>query len=262
MNSLNKPRNHAVARAFTLIELLVVIAIIAILAAILFPVFARARENARRTSCVSNMKQIGLGVMQYTQDYDERYPKPLSGDWGGGVSGFELQTDPSMPGAMFNSTDNQGDAWNNPLSRVKTWMDFIYPYVKSSQLFICPSQEKGERAHYGYSAAIGGVYRPEFSGGSSRQIPMSMAEAPRPAESVMVLDYVSYYGSWAVKSQFTNYVDHSVEAERRLVSPHLEGTSICFADGHAKWYARANTLLRAGSSGDGADNRAWNAFLN
>ena len=59
---------------FTLIELLVVIAIIAILAAILFPVFARARENARRSSCQSNMKQIGLGFMQYTQDYDEQYP--------------------------------------------------------------------------------------------------------------------------------------------------------------------------------------------
>src|SRR5688500_3211019 len=72
----NPVRRNAVRknRAFTLIELLVVIAIIAILAAILFPVFARARENARRASCQSNLKQIGLGVMQYVQDYDERYP--------------------------------------------------------------------------------------------------------------------------------------------------------------------------------------------
>ena len=61
-------------RGFTLIELLVVIAIISVLAAILFPVFARARENARRTSCLSNLKQIGLAFLQYTQDYDEAYP--------------------------------------------------------------------------------------------------------------------------------------------------------------------------------------------
>ncbi|RYF37083.1 MAG: DUF1559 domain-containing protein, partial [Cytophagaceae bacterium] len=74
MSISNKSRN-----AFTLIELLVVIAIIAILAAILFPVFARARENARKTSCLSNMKQMGLGIVQYTQDYDGTYPQNYNG---------------------------------------------------------------------------------------------------------------------------------------------------------------------------------------
>lgn len=69
-----KNSSKSTGKGFTLIELLVVIAIIAILAAILFPVFARARENARRSSCMSNMKQIGLGLMQYTQDYDEKLP--------------------------------------------------------------------------------------------------------------------------------------------------------------------------------------------
>jgi prepilin-type N-terminal cleavage/methylation domain-containing protein len=66
-------------KAFTLIELLVVVAIIGVLAAILFPVFARARENARRSSCMSNLKQIGLGVMMYVQDYDETYPMSYDG---------------------------------------------------------------------------------------------------------------------------------------------------------------------------------------
>ena len=92
-----------VGAAFTLIELLVVIAIIAILAAILFPVFARARENARRSSCQSNMKQMGLGFLQYTQDYDERFPPGTNGGKGAG------------------------------------WAGQIQPYTKSRQILICPS---------------------------------------------------------------------------------------------------------------------------
>jgi prepilin-type N-terminal cleavage/methylation domain-containing protein/prepilin-type processing-associated H-X9-DG protein len=90
--------------AFTLIELLVVIAIIAILAAILFPVFAQAREKARAISCLSNEKQIGLGVLQYQEDYDEKNP--------GGLNGY-----------------GSGSGWAGQ----------IYPYVKSTQVFLCPS---------------------------------------------------------------------------------------------------------------------------
>jgi prepilin-type N-terminal cleavage/methylation domain-containing protein len=83
---LHRAPDSSLRRGFTLIELLVVIAIIAILAAILFPVFARARENARRASCSSNMKQIGLGFLQYTQDYDERMPSVADGSNGNGAT--------------------------------------------------------------------------------------------------------------------------------------------------------------------------------
>jgi prepilin-type N-terminal cleavage/methylation domain-containing protein len=103
MHVLAKPR-----RGFTLIELLVVIAIIAILAAILFPVFARAREQARKASCLSNLRQIGTGLLMYAQDYDETVPPPRIGTEGT-LSHFG-------------------------------WADLVYPYVKNVKVFDCPSE--------------------------------------------------------------------------------------------------------------------------
>lgn len=113
--------HHTPRKAFTLIELLVVIAIISILAAILFPVFARARESARRASCLSNMKQMGIGITMYTQDYDDH-----------------------MPAAAFQNEDGirefiypSGSASVNA-----TWYFVIQPYVKNYQIFNCPSADK------------------------------------------------------------------------------------------------------------------------
>jgi prepilin-type N-terminal cleavage/methylation domain-containing protein/prepilin-type processing-associated H-X9-DG protein len=107
--------------AFTLIELLVVIAIIAILAAILFPVFAQAREKARQTSCLSNLKQLGTGLTMYLQDYDEAFP---FGD--GTVTGFDTPPVVNMPDGR----------------RIETfihWPLILFPYVKNRQIFACPS---------------------------------------------------------------------------------------------------------------------------
>ena len=125
-------RDRARRGAFTLIELLVVIAIIAILAAILFPVFARARENARRASCISNLKQIGLGFSQYVQDYDSIYPQP--------VPDADLATYGNGWNAPAESDGSSAaDIAANPHWR-HTWPELLNPYVKSYQLFTCPSQ--------------------------------------------------------------------------------------------------------------------------
>ncbi len=113
--SISKSSSHR-SKGFTLIEILVVIAIIAILAAILFPVFARARENARRSSCQSNLKQIGLAMMQYTQDFDETMP-----------SIFNQNSNIRMP--------------NGSIAPIAPWYQMIYPYMKNIQVLNCPSEK-------------------------------------------------------------------------------------------------------------------------
>ena len=110
---------------FTLIELLVVIAIIAILAAILLPVFAAARERARQSTCANNLKQIGLAVMQYTQDYDELLPQ--------GRIYYDANAATFCPNLQRQFWD-QETGMDEP-----SWMDFIFPYVKSTGVYYCPS---------------------------------------------------------------------------------------------------------------------------
>jgi prepilin-type N-terminal cleavage/methylation domain-containing protein/prepilin-type processing-associated H-X9-DG protein len=115
-----------IRRGFTLIELLVVIAIIAILAAILFPVFAQARESARTSSCLSNEKQVSLAIIQYLQDYDEKFPGPLNN-----VSNGDPQ---------FAQPDTGWGPW-----RVyhRGWEHKVQPYVKNVQVFLCPTSPGG-----------------------------------------------------------------------------------------------------------------------
>ncbi|MBC8135331.1 MAG: DUF1559 domain-containing protein [Fibrella sp.] len=129
--------NRTVRGGFTLIELLVVIAIIAILAAILFPVFAQAREKARQTSCLSNEKQLGLAVLQYVQDYDETFP----------TTGLY---------SVWN--------WGNPLGSASMYWSYrVQPYMKSVQAIWCPSDSGG---YNGYDDLNGG-FGPRVSFGAN-----------------------------------------------------------------------------------------------
>jgi prepilin-type N-terminal cleavage/methylation domain-containing protein len=230
---------------FTLIELLVVIAIIAILAAILFPVFARARENARRASCMSNVKQMGLGVMMYVQDYDEKYPPSY------------------ISPAPGPSPDGQGSSvWSTSLW---VWQQLIYPYTKSSQIYRCPSSS------YTGSALFVGNY-----GANSLMFPaspISMATVSSSASTYMIFDSGYYslgpnvsYGS-VLHPAGQNYLPGTGP----LLPPatiiagytddynsgrHFQGVSMGFADGHAKWL-KSSVVLHEASNYNSSSPNAW-----
>ncbi len=220
-------------RGFTLIELLVVIAIIAILAAILFPVFARAREKARQSSCLSNVKQISLGAMMYTQDYDETYVPGLIGSPGAG------------PGPV-----SQSATW---FSDQKMHFDVIYPYVMNVQVFECPSGGGGSlySLNYGFNRAL----CPRVTGGESV---VKMAAVDAAAETFMMLDSGAYMISksnlinpsgsfWYVPGTWDQARDPDAvgydsghplggfQQKDYKSGRHNQGINVGFADGHAKW---------------------------
>jgi prepilin-type N-terminal cleavage/methylation domain-containing protein/prepilin-type processing-associated H-X9-DG protein len=208
-----KLQRNAERKGFTLIELLVVISIIAILAAILFPVFARARENARRASCMSNLKQWGMAQLQYSQDYDEK------------LSGMRVFQNGSTTAYVH-------------------WHRLLEPYAKSRQLEYCPNGTPNSDptyTSYGYNYLLGdqGV----VTGGYS----VSLSAIQSVSETVMLAD--SYYGNSLMLGSYYMYPPSVFAASTqrwwefrdistaggRITARHMEGAVVCYVDGHVKW---------------------------
>jgi prepilin-type N-terminal cleavage/methylation domain-containing protein/prepilin-type processing-associated H-X9-DG protein len=218
-SSLSSSGRRASKAGFTLIELLVVIAIIAILASILFPVFGRARENARRSSCQSNLKQIGLGVMQYTQDYDERFPYVT----------HDLPTPLTVNGVKPGTYD----------------LD-IQPYTKSYQVFTCPSDSKTPEVTLGDGNKIKRSYSMAAYISAT-----ALAQVPAPSLTVLLADRTGV-NSGGDKISATTYdyfvycigtTEFAAEngwnindaaSPANAVGRHLAFNNILYADGHVK----------------------------
>lgn len=227
-------------RGFTLIELLVVIAIIAILAAILFPVFAKAREKARQTSCLNNVRQLAVATMAYIQDYDETW----------------------MPNAP-DRADSAG--WSTHLAFGAPQAK-LAPYIKNLQIYACPSRTDG-KCSTGAQPMLGALaYPPEFSGlqinygpnrtgnlGTAGPNPLKIATLTNPVDIPAWADTTYGTGigasrcvayprlSWPNACNYATYIP----ANPGSYTVHNEGSNLCFFDGHAKWMQALSVLPMA-----------------
>jgi prepilin-type N-terminal cleavage/methylation domain-containing protein len=209
-------RHHPIhqRRGFTLIELLVVIAIIGILASMLLPVFAQARESARRAVCTSNLRQIGMALQMYATDHSERVPSP-------GASGRE-------------------------------WAAQVLPYIGSTQIFVCPSDTRsaGEPTiggtgqaplSYGWNSLF--ISQNTHGSVSPDGGPLSLNSVSMPTETIMAFDYLNTNAPDEAQVTLPAHLDTGAANDTRVRAKHLEGFMALFADGHIKFRKGGSTKV-------------------
>jgi prepilin-type N-terminal cleavage/methylation domain-containing protein/prepilin-type processing-associated H-X9-DG protein len=270
-------------RGFTLIELLVVIAIIAILAAILFPVFAQAREKARQTTCTSNLKQIGMAFMMYVQDYDETYP-PWTGMCPDPSLRWALRymypglVDPYIKNGANVQTGELKDVWACPSSKAglgavsNTYAYNFWTFGGFSTCMCLPNQAVCTRDSATYAQFASASYN----------TPAPQASIQFPAETIMLSDGaqlsrppqfaiafngdIYFVGVWGSHQRGNGNVNTTVNNNfigfiKTLITGRL--TNVLFADGHVKttpttrWYHRNYASLDGTWRGEATDNRYW-----
>jgi prepilin-type N-terminal cleavage/methylation domain-containing protein/prepilin-type processing-associated H-X9-DG protein len=238
---MNYLRNRGRPRAFTLIELLVVIAIIAILAAILFPVFAQARESARKASCQSNLKQIATAFHMYTNDFDSKYP-PSGPDANG------LTSNNPYPGC---------EGWPCiPADGNMSWGARLQPYVKNYGLFKCPSANNS--ASNPWPGMTNSGFAPMNNPARQRSISYYYnADFARTVESAV--DEPATRALIGETGRDRSATDRPRGWDRNRCratrwtdwyAPHQEGTNIAFADGHVKYFKDSATGPGNNATGD------------